>query len=226
MVDCIQKEGGMLDKFIGDAIMAVFGTPLAHEDDPDRAMRSAIRMMRELAVFNRERTEVGLKPIDIGIGLNTDGVVSGNIGSPKRMDYTVIGDGVNLAARLESACKEYGANILVSQHTVDQLRGTYRLREVDSVVVKGKSEPVRIYEVLDFHSEQTFPGMGGVLDQFRRGLELYRAGYWDAAGTSFQDILRQFPGDRAAQLYVRRCEHLKLHPPVGEWDGVWVMDHK
>ena len=113
MVDCIQKEGGMLDKFIGDAIMAAFGIPLPHDDDEDRAVRAAIGMINALRAWNRRRIAEGKKPVGMGIGLNTDTVVSGNIGSPKRMDYTLIGDGVNLASRLESLCKEYHASILI-----------------------------------------------------------------------------------------------------------------
>jgi len=105
MVDCIQAEGRILDKFIGDSIMAVFGVPFAHEDDVDRAVRCACAMVSELARFNARRHELGKRPVEMGIGLNTDVIVSGNIGSPKRMDYTVIGDGVNLASRLEGACK-------------------------------------------------------------------------------------------------------------------------
>ena len=93
MVDCITDEGGMLDKFIGDAMMCIFGTPVPHDDDPDRAVRAAIRMMTDLKVFNDKRVNEGKKPIDHGMGINTDSIVSGNIGSPKRMDYTVIGDG-------------------------------------------------------------------------------------------------------------------------------------
>ncbi len=112
MVECIQNEGGMLDKFIGDAIMAAFGIPLPHDDDVDRGVRCAIMMMKELQKFNERLMAQNKRTIDIGIGLNTDSVISGNIGSPTRMDYTVIGDGVNLAARLESACKQYGAHIL------------------------------------------------------------------------------------------------------------------
>jgi adenylate cyclase len=114
MVECIQREGGMLDKFIGDAIMAVFGTPFPHDDDEDRSVRAALGMLRDLDTFNRQRAQRGLMAIDMGIGINTDTIVSGNIGSPRRMDYTVIGDGVNLASRLESACKEYGARLLIS----------------------------------------------------------------------------------------------------------------
>ena len=147
MVDCIQKQGGMLDKFIGDAIMAVFGLPVGHDDDADRAVRATIAMITDLRAWNVGRLAQGKKPIDMGIGLNTDTVVSGNIGSPKRMDYTIIGDGVNLAARLESACKQYGARILISANTFATLRGTYRAREADQVVVKGKTEPVGVFDV-------------------------------------------------------------------------------
>src|SRR5262249_48838443 len=145
MVDVITKQGGMLDKFIGDAIMAAFGLPMQHDDDEDRAVRAAIGMITELQRWNAERVAAGKPQIDIGVGLNTDTVVSGNIGSPRRMDYTIIGDGVNLASRLESACKQYAAHILISENTYHRLRGTYRIREVDSVVVQGKHQPVAIY---------------------------------------------------------------------------------
>ena len=159
MVECIQNEGGMLDKFIGDAIMAAFGMPVPGDDDEDRAVRAAVSMITDLRAWNVERLAKGQKPVDMGVGLNTDTVVSGNIGSPKRMDYTMIGDGVNLAARLESACKQYAARILISENTYTKLRGTYRSREVDFVVVKGKTEPVAVYEILDYHTDETFPNV-------------------------------------------------------------------
>ena len=225
MIECVSQEGGMLDKFIGDAIMAVFGTPLAHDDDPDRAVRAAIAMLRALEGYNRRRRDQGRGTIDIRVGVNTDAIISGNIGSPKRMDYTVIGDGVNLASRLESACKEYSAQILCSEFTYRKLKGTYRMREIDKVIVKGKTEPVGVYEVLDFHTEDTFPNMPEVINQFRGGLGYYRKGEFDRAIKQFHEALALHPGDKLSTTYIGRCEYLKAHPPEA-WDGVWVMKSK
>ena len=226
MVECIQREGGMLDKFIGDAIMAGFGVPVPHEDDVDRAVRAAIAMMRELWKWNEVRLAEGRPPVDIGIGLNTDTIVSGNIGSRKRMDYTMIGDGVNLASRLESACKQYGAHILVSELTWKKLRGTYRGRELDRIVVKGKTQPVAIYEVLDYHTEESYPHLSDATGQFRDALAKYRKRDFAGANVLFGKILANNPADNAAKLYVGRCAHLLENPPPEDWAGVWVMDRK
>ncbi len=226
MVECIQREGGMLDKFIGDAIMAGFGVPVPLEDGVDRAVRAAIAMMRALTLWNAQRGAEGRSRVDIGIGLNTDSVVAGNIGSKKRMDYTLIGDGVNLASRLEGACKEYGTHILASEFTVRRLRGTYRLRELDRIVVKGKSQPVGIYELLDYHSEESFPNMSDALGLFRDALAKYRRRDFAGAGRLFGEALAAHPGDRAAQVYIERCAALAGSPPPDDWDGVWTMASK
>jgi adenylate cyclase len=225
MVDCIQHEGGMLDKFIGDAIMAAFGLPQPEPDDADRAVRTAIAMIRSLDDWNSIRVSDGKPPIGMGIGVNTDNVVAGNIGSPKRMDFTMIGDGVNLAARLESACKQYSAQILISDFTYRQLNGVYRTREVDRVIVKGKTEPVAIHEVLDHHTDATFPNLMDVVNDFRDGVNSYRRGAWDAAIGSFERCLRAHPADALSATYVDRCEQLRADPPE-TWDGVWVMTSK
>ncbi len=164
--------------------------------------------------------------VDIGIGLNTDNVVSGNIGSKKRMDYTIIGDGVNLAARLESACKQYGAHILISEFTYKQLRGTYYTRELDLVVVKGKTQPVAIYEVLDFHNEESYPNMIDALRHFKSGLTKYRQMKWQDAIGEFREVLGLNAKDKAATLYIERSEHFIANPPPADWDGVWVMESK
>ncbi|UGQ48285.1 GAF domain-containing protein [Massilia endophytica] len=226
MVDCIQREEGMLDKFIGDAIMAAFGIPVGHEDDADRAVRTAIAMIRALQSWNAQRAGEGKPPIDIGIGLNTDQVVSGNIGSKKRMDYTIIGDGVNLAARLESACKQYGARILISEFTYRALRGTYRMRELDIVVVQGKTKPVSIYEVLDFHTADSYPHLVDAMGLFRDGLDAYRSRQWLKAWELFTRVLSLNANDKAAAMYVERCDELAANPPPEDWDGTYVMRSK
>jgi adenylate cyclase len=225
MVDIITNEGGMLDKFIGDAIMAAFGIPIAHDDDPDRAVRATIRMIADLWEWNKIRVARGEMAIDHGVGLNTGMIVSGNIGSPKRMDYTMIGDGVNLAARLESACKQYNAHILISEFTRAQLRGTYRMRDVDLVVVKGKTKPVGVYEVLDYHNDETFPNLMDAVNYFNAGVKDYRKGNWDKAVKDFQEALKANPTDKLAETYIERCKHLIAEPPE-KWDGVWVMTSK
>ncbi|MGR3221346.1 MAG: GAF domain-containing protein [Candidatus Anammoxibacter sp.] len=226
MVECIQSEGGMLDKFIGDAIMAAFGIPFAHDDDEDRGVRAAISMITGLAEWNKKREAVGDKPVDMGIGLNTDTVVTGNIGSPKRMDYTIIGDGVNLAARLESACKQYSAHILISEGTFKKLRGTYRIREVDLVIVKGKTKPATIYEVLDYHTAATFPNLMEVVNYFKDGVDLYRKADWGKSVAAFKKAINLHPNDKLAQMYVDRCEHFKENSPGDDWNGIWVMKSK
>jgi adenylate cyclase len=226
MVERIQREGGMLDKFIGDAIMAGFGVPVAHEDDVDRAVRAAISMMRALREWNVERAAHGKPRVDIGIGLNTDIVVSGNIGTKKRMDYTMIGDGVNLASRLESACKKYGTHVLASDFTIRGLRGTYRTREIDLVLVHGKTQPVAIHEILDYHTEETYPDLPEALGEFRDALAKYRKREFGAAAKLFNRVLAINPADKTAKLYVERCAQLQQDPPPEDWAGVWVMDSK
>jgi len=225
MVEHLNREGGMLDKFIGDAIMAAFGIPMAHDDDEDRAVRCAIEMIRELRSWNASRAATGGMPVEIGIGINTDRVISGNIGSPKRMDYTVMGDGVNLASRMEGLCKTYSARILIAQNTVNGLKGTYRMRDVDDVIVKGKTEPARIYEVLDHHTDASFPNLMDVVGHFEEGRWGYRAGDWAKATRSFETCLQLHPGDALSQTYLDRVGQLRADPPA-EWAGVWVMSTK
>ncbi len=225
MVDCIAREGGMLDKFIGDAIMAVYGVPFAHEDDSDRAIRTAIAMIAELNNFNSRRITEGKTTIDIGLGLNTDIIVSGNIGSPKRMNYTVIGDGVNLASRLESACKYYGTKILISESTLKSLKSTYRTREIDKLIVKGKTEAVTIYELLDYHTNKTFPNMIDVVGNFKDGMEQYKIGKFQEALKYFTQAWELNTNDNCTNLYIQRCQKLIKNPPTN-WNGIWVMKEK
>jgi adenylate cyclase len=226
MVDVIAAEGGMLDKFIGDAIMAAFGLPAPHDDDEDRAVRAAIAMIKACQRFSQERVARGQLPVDMGIGLHSDMVVSGNIGSAKRMDYTLIGDGVNLASRLESACKQYAARILISEATYGRLRGVYRVREIDKVIVKGKTQPVGVFEVLDYHTPQSFPQLMEVVNYFGDGVRLYRQREFAAAIPRFESALARHPGDKLSDTYIARCRHMIDHPPPDDWAGVWTMTEK
>ncbi len=225
MVDAISEQGGMVDKFIGDAIMAAFGIPVGHEDDEDRGVRAGINMISRLWEWNEQREKDGKMAVDMGLGLNTDAIVAGNIGSSKRMDYTMIGDGVNLAARLESACKQYSARILISDFTYQKLKGTYQVRYIDDVVVKGKTEPVGVREVLDYHTKDTFPNLMDTVNHFNEGREHYRSGNWDKATKSFKECLKANSEDKLSKTYIERCDILKKQNPK-DWDGVWVMTSK
>ena len=225
MVECISEQGGMLDKFIGDAIMAAFGLPISHEDDEDRGVKAGINMISRLWKWNEFREKDGKPPLDMGLGLNTDKIVAGNIGSQKRMDYTMIGDGVNLAARLESACKQYNARILISDFTFKKLKGTYRIRNIDDVVVKGKTEPIGVYEVLDYHNDETFPNLMDVVNHFNEGRKKYKSGDFKNAINSFNECLKGNKNDILSKTYIERCNQLLIDNPK-DWDGVWVMKSK
>ena len=137
-----------------------------------------------------------------------------------------LGDGVNLAARLESACKKYSSRILISENTFKKLHGTYRIRDIDDVVVKGKSEAVRIYEVLDYHTDESFPSLMEVVSHFKEGRNHYSKGNWEKAVKSFQRALELHPDDKLSNIYIERCQHLQENPPPSDWDGVWVMQTK
>ncbi|WP_058534246.1 GAF domain-containing protein [Legionella saoudiensis] len=223
MVDCIQNEGGMLDKFIGDSVMAVFGNPFPHDDDPDRALRAAIAMMHALDELNQRRMERDLPLLDHSIGINTDKIVAGNIGSNKRMDFTVIGDGVNLASRIESLCKHYGAHILISEFTYERLKSTYRMRHIDKVIVKGKNKAVSIYEVINFYDKKVFPHQIEVINHFNNGIEFYNSAQWDKAIACFDAALALHPHDKPSTVYIERCKILKEQPVDPDWCGVWKM---
>jgi adenylate cyclase len=226
MVDVIMANGGILDKYIGDAIMAVFGAPFAGEEDADHAVRTAIGMLQELRAFNQRRAAEGQDPVHMGVGVNTDDVLSGNIGSLKRMDYTVIGDGVNLASRLEGANKPYGTQVLISEFTVRALKHAYQLREVDKIRVKGKNEPVGVFEVLDHLDASEFPQRAETLGKFQEGLAHYRRRDWFKAGQVFDQIMAFNPKDTVSKLYSDRCKYFYAYPPPEDWDGVWVMKDK
>ena len=223
MVDVVFSHNGILDKYIGDMIMAVFGSVLSREEDADNAVTVGIRMMIALRELNIRRTAAGQEAIRIGIGISTGHVVAGNIGSPKRLEYTVIGDRVNLAERLESANKYYGTGVLICRPTAARLKRPVQLRELDLIRVRGMRAPVSIYEVLDHHTSETFPNLDVVMPAFAEGLAHFRMRSWTQAAARFSAALAAFPGDRPSRLYLERCEFYRAAPPPPDWDGVWSV---
>ncbi|PKK88570.1 MAG: adenylate/guanylate cyclase domain-containing protein [Candidatus Wallbacteria bacterium HGW-Wallbacteria-1] len=228
MVDIIFHHGGILDKYIGDALLAVFGTPFSSGMDADKAVQAAVDMVRTLGDFNASSEftcELGA-PLSIGIGISTDEILVGNIGSLKRMDYTVIGDGVNLASRLEGANKYFGTNILVGERTWQQLKGDFLCRQIDRIQVKGKTMPVGVYEVLDYHDSKTFPGVSEVIELYGQGMSRYHQRDFAAGADFFRKALEIHPGDTASEIYLERCSHFAGSAPPSDWDGTWVMKDK
>jgi adenylate cyclase len=224
MTNKVFQYDGLLDKYIGDAIMAVFGAPLDQADHAHRACLTALGMMKELRALQKKWEQEGRPVINIGIGVNSGDMVVGNMGSEMRFDYTVMGDMVNLASRLEGTNKEYGTNIIVSEFTYNMVKDAMCCRELDGVRVKGKLKPVKIYELLCEKKDEA--DCRSLLDAFAGALALYRKGNWDEAIAAFQKVLDIKPDDFVSAMYVERCRNLKEHPPEEPWDGVFVMTKK
>ncbi|MRR18191.1 MAG: CHASE2 domain-containing protein [Deltaproteobacteria bacterium] len=224
MTNQVFQNDGLLDKYMGDAIMAVFGAPLDQPDHARRACLTALAMMQELRRLQEKWKAEGRPAFDIGIGINSGDMVVGNMGSEMRFDYTVMGDMVNLGSRLEGTNKEYGTNIIISEFTYEKVKDLMCCRELDGVRVKGKVQPVKIYELLGQKKDE--PDFKALLDAFARSLALYREGRWDEAIAAFGQVLVIRPGDFASMMYVERCRNLKEHPPAEPWDGVFVMTKK
>ena len=226
MIDVIFKYRGVLDKYIGDAIMAIFGVPFPGDGDALNAVTSATEMIRALREHNERRSMLGIPEIKIGIGVSSGELIAGNIGSPKRMDYTVIGDTVNLASRLEGTTKFYHAPVVFCESTKNQLKGKVRCREIDRIRVKGKKKPVMIFEGLDHYDADSFPNMDDCLGAFDKGIRLYQQAQWQEAVAAFKEAFKANPQDGPTQLYLERCNHYRDNPPDASWNGVFVMLEK
>lgn len=223
MVDVVFAHNGILDKYIGDMIMAVFGSVRSTTDDAANAVKVGSRMMMALRELNLRRGVAGQEAIRIGIGISTGDVVAGSIGSPKRLEYTVIGDRVNLAERLQNANKYYGTGVLICETTAARLSVPVRMRELDLIRVRGMQRPVSLSEVLEHHTNDTFPHMDEVIFAFAEAVAHYRDRNWDQASRLFSEVLRANPADRPSSLYLERCEIYRKAPPPANWDGVWSL---
>ena len=231
MSEPIRDCGGIIDKYIGDAIMAFWGPPFTGErEHPTLACYAALEQFAKLEQFRLMLPDImglrrGLPRINVRIGLATGEVTVGNIGSDYSKGYTVIGDTVNLASRLETASKQYGTNLLISEETWKMARESVETREVDCIRVVGKSEPVRVFELLA-RKGGLDPARAQLRERFEEGLQAYRACDWGRAESCFNACLAVAPDDKPSKLFLSRVSHFREHPPAAGWDGVWSLSEK
>jgi adenylate cyclase len=233
MTDVVFAKRGTLDKYIGDAVMAFFGAPIDNDRHALSACEAALGMMAGLESLREKwRTEdPAMPPVDHGIGVHSGPMVVGNMGSTQRFNYTVMGDNVNLASRLEGLNKEYGTHVIISEATLAAARRAVggageplAVRELDAVQVKGKEEPVRLYELrgLGEAPERDRP----LLDTYANALTLYRSRKFSEARYEFETCLTLADGDGPSRLFLARCDAMLAAPPGEGWDGVFRMGHK
>jgi len=226
MTQVIRARRGTLDKYIGDAIMAFWGAPVDDPDHAKHAVLAAIEMQQAMPALNRALVQKGWPELKIGIGVNTGIMTVGDMGSPVRQSYTVMGDAVNLGSRLEGITKQYGTGMLVGEETWAKLKDVIAFREMDRVRVKGKAEPVGIYEPL-CEISQMMPAMQTELDAWNQILHQYRSQQWDAAEQGLQALIKNDASPRYVYtLYLERITHLREHPPGEQWDGVTTFETK
>ena len=220
MTKAILENNGTLDKYIGDAQMAFWNAPLDNKQHALDAVRTSFQMLKDLEIFNEEVEREGIPAFGMGLGINTATVVVGNMGSTQRFDYTCLGDGVNLAARLEGQSKPYGVKLVVGPQTAELVRDVYQVVELDLIAVKGKTEPARIYTIFDVAD-----GAGELLH--KKFLDLYRQGKWDAALNLIKDLKRCWNEELNAyyKMMEERIQNLKFEEPW-EWDGVYRATSK
>jgi class 3 adenylate cyclase len=227
----IRAHQGIIDKYIGDAIMAYWGPPFADDKEQARlASLAALDMLQLVPQLQAELPELlGIrtlpKAFDLRIGIATGEVLVGSIGSELMMSYTVMGDTVNLASRLEGANKEYGGRILVSAATIAGASGAIEAREIDRLVTLGQTQPQAVYEIMGRKGELTAAQLE-LRDRFAEGLAAYRAQRWDDARRAFEAALAVAPDDGPSLTFIKRIDRLIAAPPGEGWNGAWHLEKK
>jgi adenylate cyclase len=204
--------------------MVFWGAPFPQPDHPDRACAAALEMLQVLRKLQTRWEEQGRPRVDIGIGINTGPMLVGNMGSARRFNFTIMGDNVNLASRLEGLNSSFGTRLIISESTYQRVREAVVTRELDLIRVKGKKKPVKIYEILD--PIEQFDRNRSLIERFHLAAQPYREGQWETALGMFGELLHDFPDDGPTRLFIQRCLDLLAEPPEDEWDGVYVMRSK
>jgi adenylate cyclase len=227
MSDIIMNLRGTIDKYEGDAIIAFFGAPVPYEDHPARACRAAVRMKKIEQHLNEHFVHNNLSPSAVftRIGINTGEMVVGNMGTKQKMDYTIMGNSVNLASRLEGVNKQYGTWTMISEETYVKAGSDFTVRKMDRVRVVNIKEPVRLYELIDDKSETDSDTLEAI-ELFHKGLELFEARQWEAAMAEFRNTQKVLPGDGPSEVFIKRCQGFLKKPPPASWDGVFNLSMK
>lgn len=228
MVSHVFAQHGTLDKFIGDAVMAVWGNIVSAgpAQDAQHAVATALAMKRSLAALNENWRVRGMTELAFGIGINHGEAIVGNLGSSEKMELTVIGDAVNLASRLEGLTKEYHLDLLIGETMAPLVEARFLLRTVDYVQVKGKTKPVTVYTVLGERNDSALQTATAWLPDYEAGLRCYRQRDFAAALQRFEACLKNIPKDALCAIYRQRCQTLLSDPPSESWNGVYVMTKK
>jgi adenylate cyclase len=221
LFEAVASTHGILDKYIGDAVMAVYGVPFAGDRDARNAVDAAVAMQRMIDEINVKRTADARSELRLGVGIATGDVVAGTVGSPKRMDYTVIGDSVNLASRLQDLTKLYRCGVMVCAQTAREVEGSHALRELDTVRVRGRDALEHVFEVVVPHRGLEGDALIAWLDLYQTGRARLMRRDWEGAHEAFDAILAEHPDDGPAQLMRDRAARAMIDPPPPEWDGTW-----
>ena len=227
MSDIILELGGTVDKYEGDAIIAFFGAPLDLPEHARRACMAAVKMRRAEKLLNERIISQGLSkfPLLTRIGVNTGSMVVGNMGTPQKMNYTIMGNAVNLASRLEGVNKQYGTWVMMGEATHDQGGGDFFVRKLDRVRVVGIEKAVRLYELIE-EKGAVDPIAAQAVEVFHQGLTEFEAKKWETAAATFRRVLEILPTDATSEIYLKRCQVFMKKPPAEDWDGVFKLETK
>lgn len=217
---------GIIDKYEGDLIMAEWGAPVYNEQHSTLACRAALRMQRKLAEMREQWRREGHPALDSRVGINTGEMLVGNMGCLEVFDYTVMGDAVNIASRLEGANKSYGTKIMIGQETRDEVGDAFATRPLDLIRVKGRAEPVDAYELLAESEDELPPALRETLPAYEAGMRAYRARDFAAAEREFSRVFERVPDDGPSRTYLERCRQFIVEPPPEDWDGVHALTEK
>ncbi len=226
MTDIVIKNNGVIDKYEGDAIMAEFGVPVHFDTHARAACSAALEMQKKLRLMRKSWAKRGMPELSARVGINTGEVIVGNMGSRDVFDYTVMGDHVNLGARLEGANKFYGTHIMISEFTYAQVKDYFLTRPLDFIRVKGKNKPVEVFELVADNETKFTDDFFKLMELFGRGIAAYRNRKWMDAADIFSYCLKLFPDDKPSEIYYKRCFEYQQNPPGADWDGVTTMTEK